>query len=175
VSRTADRSNCGESTSDPTQRFSASTSILHVLRPTAEVGKCESARRQTPDSSVTWSLRWVVSTLCSMMDLTHVAWHQRKSFEVLFPLLPPGGLYAIEDMHTAYWPTHGGGYGRRGTAIEVTKSLIDDMHHWYHGRRSAALPPGNAVRSIVLYDSMAFITKGEMRRPSFVTVGEPSL
>ena len=64
-------------------------------------------------------------------DGSHVANHQLASFSTLFPLLKPGGLYLIEDMHTSYWPGHEGGYGRRGTAVELTKTLIDDMHAWH--------------------------------------------
>ena len=54
-------------------------------------------------------------------DGSHVAKHQRASFDVLFPLLPAGGLYVIEDTHTAYWARHGGGYRRPGTAIQMSK------------------------------------------------------
>lgn len=34
-------------------------------------------------------------------DGSHVAEHQRASFEMLFPLLADDGLYVIEDLHTA--------------------------------------------------------------------------
>ncbi len=37
-------------------------------------------------------------------DGSHIATLQRISFEALFPMLPDGGLYIIEDTHTAYWP-----------------------------------------------------------------------
>lgn len=54
-------------------------------------------------------------------DGSHVASHQRVSFETLFPLLSEGGLYLIEDMHTAYWPSYEGGLGKPGTAVEFLK------------------------------------------------------
>ena len=34
-------------------------------------------------------------------DGSHIARHQRASFEILFPLLQDGGLYIIEDTHTS--------------------------------------------------------------------------
>jgi hypothetical protein len=37
-------------------------------------------------------------------DGSHIPSHQIKSFETLFPLLKPGGLYIIEDVHTSYSP-----------------------------------------------------------------------
>lgn len=108
-------------------------------------------------------------------DGSHVAEHQRASFDALFPVLSIDGMYAIEDLHTAYWPKHGGGYRRRGTFIEVTKAIIDDMHHWYHGRASRAIPGGAAVRSVAIYDSIVFISKGDGLRPRHARVGEPGL
>ncbi|HEX8351009.1 MAG TPA: class I SAM-dependent methyltransferase, partial [Hymenobacter sp.] len=57
-------------------------------------------------------------------DGSHIAEHQRQSFDCLFPLLNDGGLYVIEDLHTSYWPgAYQGGYRRRGTAIEFVKLL----------------------------------------------------
>ncbi len=37
-------------------------------------------------------------------DGSHVSDHQKISFETLWPLLKVGGLYVIEDLHTAYFP-----------------------------------------------------------------------
>ncbi len=48
------------------------------------------------------------------------------SVEILFPLLRDGGLYVIEDAHTSYWNDWDGGHRRRGTAIELAKSLGDE-------------------------------------------------
>ena len=36
-------------------------------------------------------------------DGSHVALHQRVSFDTLFPLLSANGLYVVEDTHTAYF------------------------------------------------------------------------
>lgn len=41
-------------------------------------------------------------------DASHVQSNTIKSFEILFPLLNPGGLFCIEDTITSYWPSWGG-------------------------------------------------------------------
>jgi hypothetical protein len=55
-------------------------------------------------------------------DGSHIAKHQRRSFEVLFPLLSEGGLYAVEDLSTSYSSDYRGGYRRRGTFVEAVKA-----------------------------------------------------
>jgi hypothetical protein len=107
-------------------------------------------------------------------DGSHVASHQKISFETLFPLLAPGGIYVIEDMHTAYWRGEWeGGYRRRGTAVELIKELIDDMHGWWH-RRSSRLAAKEDLVAIHVYDSITFIEKGPREKPRHVRVaGHP--
>lgn len=36
-------------------------------------------------------------------DASHLATQQRTSFDALWPLVAPGGLYVIEDLHTLFW------------------------------------------------------------------------
>ncbi|HYI39434.1 MAG TPA: class I SAM-dependent methyltransferase [Allosphingosinicella sp.] len=102
-------------------------------------------------------------------DGSHVARHQQTSFETLFPLLNERGLYAIEDLHTAYWPNYGGGYGRQGSAIELLKRSVDDIHHWYHPHPPAA--GGADVAAVHFHDSIAVVEKGGARRPIHAQMG----
>ncbi len=101
-------------------------------------------------------------------DGSHVAKHQRASFDVLFPLVAEGGLYIIEDTHSSYWVRHGGGYRRPGTAIQMAKSLVDGMHGWYHriplGRRSSWAK--NQIGAITFYDSIIVVEKRHRHRPT---------
>lgn len=99
-------------------------------------------------------------------DGSHIAEHQRTSFKALFPLLRDGGIYAIEDLHTSYWKEHHGGYRRRGSAIELVKSLIDDMHLWWHDKGG-----GGEIGGIHVYDSIVFIEKANQAQPRAVWVG----
>ena len=92
------------------------------------------------------------------------------SFKTLFPLLADGGIYVIEDLHTAYWPGfHEGGYQRSGTAIELAKTLVDDMHGWYHAKGSK-LADSSSVVSVRFYDSIVVIEKGNARMPQHIKV-----
>jgi trans-aconitate methyltransferase len=62
-------------------------------------------------------------------DGSHVGSHVITTFETLFDRLLPGGLYAIEDLWTAYEPEFGGGPpGAAATGLELTRSLLDDIN-----------------------------------------------
>jgi hypothetical protein len=110
-------------------------------------------------------LRLVVSEMGGvdiiLDDGSHIAKHQRKSFDVLFPMLSEGGIYIIEDTHTAYQRHWGGGYLRRGSIIQVTKHMIDGLHKDYFrfplGRRAQLAHKD--IRSIRYYDSIIAIQK----------------
>lgn len=99
-------------------------------------------------------------------DGSHIAEHQAASFRALFPSLKNGGLYVIEDAHTSYWRDFQGGYRRAGTAVELAKRLIDDMHHWYHAKG------GNPeIAGLHIYDSVIVIEKGRKDSPRWIRVG----
>jgi cephalosporin hydroxylase len=108
-------------------------------------------------------------------DGSHVARHQMTSLRALFPLLSDGGLYAVEDLHTAYWRDFGGGYHSANSFIEVAKQLIDDMHGNYHRRKDhVGLDARANVPRVAFYDSMVFIRKARRGRPLSTQVGMPS-
>ena len=102
-------------------------------------------------------------------DGSHVARHQRVSFATLWPKLMTGGIYAIEDMHTAYWKDFGGGYRKNGSAVELVKELIDAQHGWWHDR--TPLVPPTEVGGIHQHESIVFIEKIEKARPAHFKVG----
>jgi hypothetical protein len=83
-------------------------------------------------------------------DGSHVNAHIQSSFAALFrDYLRPNGIYAIEDMATAYNPTFGGGPpGSLGTSVELVKSMIDAVN----------LEPG-LVAAVHAYEQIAFIQK----------------
>jgi hypothetical protein len=103
-------------------------------------------------------------------DGSHVAAHQIVSFETLCPLVEPGGLYIIEDVHTAYWHSYGGGRGRPGTAIDLARRLIDDLHAWHYDAPTST-PAKEWVRAVHVYDSMIVIEKIRRDRPLAVLRG----
>ncbi|MDE2578164.1 MAG: class I SAM-dependent methyltransferase [Hyphomicrobiales bacterium] len=106
-------------------------------------------------------------------DGSHIAPHQRITFKTLFPRLKPGGIFIIEDTHTAYWPgAYEGGYRRRGTAIEFAKELIDDQHSWYHNRDPERRGKAD-IGAIHFYDSMIVIEKQRQEAPAAIKIGTP--
>ena len=50
------------------------------------------------------------------------------SFEEIYPHVASDGVYACEDIGTSYWPSYGGGYLKKDTWIEYTKSLMDRLN-----------------------------------------------
>lgn len=99
-------------------------------------------------------------------DGSHRNEHVLASFEVLFPLLKPGGIYVVEDIQTSYWPMFGGGRGAHmaddaPTSMEFFKRLADGLNH------AEYLEPGYSptysdrhVVSVHFYHNLVFIYKG---------------
>jgi len=61
-------------------------------------------------------------------DGGHTMVQQITSFKKLFPHLNSGGIYVIEDLHTSYNATYGGGLRKAGTTMEYLKDLLDEMN-----------------------------------------------
>jgi hypothetical protein len=91
-------------------------------------------------------------------DGSHVASHQRASFEALFSVLDPNGVYICEDTHTAYWRgMYEGGYGRPTTFVETAKKLVDDLHGEFHGRVMSVEGADRLIGGVHFYNSMVVI------------------
>lgn len=46
-------------------------------------------------------------------DGGHTMDQQLTTFREMWPAIGDGGVFLIEDLHTSYWPTYGGGYATR--------------------------------------------------------------
>ncbi|RHW16668.1 class I SAM-dependent methyltransferase [Sphingomonas gilva] len=92
-------------------------------------------------------------------DGSHIGRHVIKSFETLFPLMPVGGVYVIEDLQTSYWPgMHEGGYRRKGTAVEYLKTLVDEINGRFHSHGTSELFR-EQIGSIQFFSAVAVIEK----------------
>ena len=102
-------------------------------------------------------------------DGSHVMAHIRASLDALFPRLSLGGLYVIEDLHTAYWRAYGGNM-RAANFYATVRAMIDDMHRWYHEADVQHPATAGKVTGIHVHDSMVVLDKGTAHRPvrSFV-------
>lgn len=104
-------------------------------------------------------------------DGSHVSAHIRRSLDVLFPLLSDGGLYIAEDLHACYWRDYGGGYRRPGSFLETVKTMIDDMHHWYHSQGQKVEATRGHLAAIHVYDSLVVLEKRKLDPPRHSRVG----
>ncbi len=65
-------------------------------------------------------------------DGSHINEHVIKSFEILFPYLNPGGMYAIEDTETSYMDAYGGdsvNIDNPNTSMNYFKSIPDRINN----------------------------------------------
>ncbi|WP_296602519.1 hypothetical protein [Nocardioides sp.] len=90
----------------------------------------------------------------------------RATFERLFPLLPDGAVYAIEDTQTSYWPEFGGSEDRhsRDTTMGFVKNLVDGLNH--EEFLDDDYEPSYAdthVRAVHCYHNLVVIEKGDNR------------
>jgi hypothetical protein len=102
-------------------------------------------------------------------DGSHRWSHQVNTFHALWPLLKPGGLYVIEDLHTSYWQDYAGG---SQTCVQFLTKLVDEIN--LLGRSDTAILRNSAsgralaptlgsfqkeLLSVHFYRSIAFIDK----------------
>jgi len=99
-------------------------------------------------------------------DGSHINEHVIRSFKTLFPLLKDGGIYAIEDTQTSYWPKYGGQLrnapnSAHPTLLEFFKQLTDGLNHAeFLEPDYAASYYDNHIVAMHFYHNLLFIYKG---------------
>jgi 23S rRNA U2552 (ribose-2'-O)-methylase RlmE/FtsJ len=96
-----------------------------------------------------------------MDDGSHRMDHIRKSLSILFPKLNYNGIYAIEDLHTAYWGKFQGGFNKKGNFFNLARDLIDDLHFDYHLQKLNKPDFKRECTGIHIYDSIVFLEKNK--------------
>ena len=93
-------------------------------------------------------------------DGSHLRQHVISSFKGLFPILHDGGVYAIEDLQTSYWPNWHGGPGEQ-TSMDFLKSLTDGINF------KEKVQPGykptyfdQNITAMHFYHSLVIVNKG---------------
>lgn len=99
-------------------------------------------------------------------DGSHQMAHIKTSLKCLFPKLNEGGIYFIEDLHTAYWPIFGGGYRSGSSFFNFIRELIDDMHQWYHNEGLVHPEIGSFCPGIHIHDSICVLEKNRVYQPA---------
>jgi hypothetical protein len=98
-------------------------------------------------------------------DGSHVNRHAIKTFQILFPLLRPGGIYVVEDTQSSYWPGFGGSSDdlrREDTIMGYFKGLTDGLN--YEERIQPGYAPTYFDRNITgihFFHNLIFILKGD--------------
>lgn len=102
-------------------------------------------------------------------DGSHVNRHVIDSFKILFPFLKNGGIYAVEDTQTSYWPRmwdhdvggDGENFNNPETTMGFFKGLADGLNY------SEFLKPGyqptyfdKNIVSVHFYHNLIFVYKG---------------
>jgi hypothetical protein len=102
-------------------------------------------------------------------DGSHRWADQIASFQKVYPHLTPGGVYAIEDLHTSYWDRYESG---EQSTVDFLCDLVDELNlHGRSGYGSLKNDPAQAavwqemnvyqrtVESITFYKSLVFVQK----------------
>ena len=99
-------------------------------------------------------------------DGSHIMRHVRETLEIVFPKVSPGGVYMIEDLHTAYWSKFGGGLNAKANFFNYVRELTDDMHGWYHEGKVRHPKISESCTGIHLHDSICVLEKGQVHPPT---------
>ncbi|MBP2477768.1 8-demethyl-8-alpha-L-rhamnosyltetracenomycin-C 2'-O-methyltransferase [Crossiella equi] len=97
-------------------------------------------------------------------DGSHQNDHVLTTFRTLFPHVRDGGLYAIEDLQTSYWPRFKGTSEELSsprTSLGFLKSLVDGLHHEevLAGHRSPEATDA-WIRGLHFHHNLAVVEKG---------------
>jgi hypothetical protein len=99
-------------------------------------------------------------------DGSHLMKHIKGSLEFLFPKLNNGGIYIIEDLHTAFWGSYGGGYKAKSNFFTMVFELINDMHHWYHIKKLKYPSISKFCTGVHIHDSIVILEKDQTHEPT---------
>jgi len=105
-------------------------------------------------------------------DGGHSMRQQIATFEELYDKVSKHGVYLCEDTHTSYWPAFRGGVRRRGTFMEYSKRLIDQLNAWHSEQRSLKVDSfTKSADSMHFYDSIVVIEKKPRKAPEVRKTG----
>lgn len=106
-------------------------------------------------------------------DGSHISEHIIFSFNHLFKHLNEGGIYLVEDVHTSYVESFGGGLGRKGSFVEFVKDKFDEVNFFsidHNAAQSNYIT--KYVHSINVYDSVVVFEK-KFKKTKPYSIGSP--
>jgi hypothetical protein len=102
-------------------------------------------------------------------DGSHVPKHVVTSFHILFPALSDDGIYLIEDVQTAFWPSFGGSTMHGGETVKLTRTVIECLNHAEIAvaDRSHSFPSfAKQIKALRAFHNVLVIDKGDNSEPS---------
>jgi hypothetical protein len=102
-------------------------------------------------------------------DGSHIPKHVVASFNILFPSLIDGGIYLIEDMQTAFWPSFGGSALHGGETVKFARTVIECLNHAEIAvvDKTHPLPPfAKQIKALRAFHNVLVIDKGDNGEPS---------
>ena len=112
-------------------------------------------------------------------DGSHLNAHVIRTFEILYPTLELGGVYAVEDLQTSYWSSFGGDMedlAGANTSLNFLKSLVDAVNY---AERQGGVPSyvERHTVGVHFYHNLCFVDKRVNDEPSNIVkprlTGEP--
>ena len=110
-------------------------------------------------------------------DGSHIPRHQIASFEYLFRHgLNNGGVYMVEDCFTSYWRRFGGGLRKRGTFIEYSKNVVDELNYWHlENPPSSRSWRTDTVEAVEFHSAVVAFRKRPVGKPERIDIGDVKL
>lgn len=95
-------------------------------------------------------------------DGSHRSEHVLATFAHVFPRLPSGAVYAIEDTETSYWSDYGGSTAAGApTTMNLVKGLLDSLNYEeFTARDHVPTPVELGVTAVHAYHNLVFVEKG---------------
>jgi hypothetical protein len=108
-------------------------------------------------------------------DGGHTMNQQITSFEALYPVVRPGGVYMVEDCHTSFHPQYGGSLRQPGTFVEFAKRKVDELNGFHiHSNPELVTDFTRTTTGMSFFDSIVVFEKGVVERPRIVQAGAGS-
>lgn len=110
-------------------------------------------------------------------DGGHTMKQQINTFELMFSHVADDGVYLCEDLQTSYSKSFGGGYKKKGTFIEYSKGLIDQINAWHFAGmdKKEVSSFTKTAQSLHFYDGILVIEKRLMAEPFHIQKGIPAV
>jgi hypothetical protein len=103
-------------------------------------------------------------------DGSHLSSQQKKSFEVLFPLLSDGGLYVVEDLEHSYLLESKGLPFLPNTFWNMSKSTTELLNNEFrrYRKKSALNIDASELLSVKFFPQIIAFSKGKRSTPRIV-------